>query len=70
VSEFDGWYKYVPNADVHEWQVEGWEVCEVMPAPHHDAYSVVMKWVGEGEPLSASPSCLVEWPSKGEGPWI
>jgi hypothetical protein len=50
MGEFDGWYKYVRVEDVPEWEEKGWEVDAPARGCHHDAYSVVMRWLGDGDP--------------------
>lgn len=40
----------VPHAHVEDWKREGWVVSDSAPVPHHDFYTRMMEWKGDGEP--------------------
>ena len=42
------WYRYVRHADRAAYEAAGWVFAGSMG--HHDVYSVLMRWTGEGEP--------------------
>lgn len=44
------WLRYVRLADIAAYEAAGW-VHEADLGPVHGAYSVLMRWAGEGEPL-------------------
>jgi hypothetical protein len=50
LGELDGWYKYVRGEDIPEWEDKGWEASDATTACHHNAYSIIMKWTGDGDP--------------------
>ena len=42
--------RYVPYSRVAAYEALGWVRVPVRRAVHHDAYSVLLEWAGEGEP--------------------
>jgi hypothetical protein len=46
MSNFDGHYHYVPLWAIEQWKAIGWDI--VAPT---SVYSVMMKWLGGGEPV-------------------
>ena len=46
-SENVKWFHYIPLAEWEEWEKIGWKISSV-GAPHHDQYSVMGEWGGEG----------------------
>lgn len=52
------WFKYVQYYDVEEYKRNGWVVVDADPYfTHHDYYSCIMEYIGEGEPtINSQPS--------------
>jgi hypothetical protein len=48
---YAGVYRYVPHTDVPAMEAQGWQVVGDMPG-HHKFWSVIMKWAGDGEPIT------------------
>lgn len=44
------WTKYVLHTQQEAYEKEGWEVAGCLKGTPHGHWSVIMKWVGEGEP--------------------
>lgn len=44
------WFRYVPHDMVEDFLAVGWIIVDDMQGTHHGAYSVLMKYTGEGEP--------------------
>lgn len=44
-----GWFAYVRHAEVASYERLGWVVVDSL-GPVHGAWSVLMRWTGEGEP--------------------
>lgn len=42
-------FKYVCHADIPVFEARGWQVCADL-GRYHGTFSVLMRWVGEGEP--------------------
>ncbi len=47
----EAFFKYVPNGFVHVWEKEGWIPTAALTNTHHGAYSTLMQWKGEGNPV-------------------
>ena len=46
----DRWFRYVPHAQIAEFEAAGWKVVPVGGVCFHDLYSALMEWTGPGEP--------------------
>ena len=46
----DRWFRYVAKAHVAEYEAAGWRVVPLAGVSHHDVYSVIMEWMGQGDP--------------------
>ena len=44
------WLSYVPGSRIEEFLSVGWRPIEFGDFVHHDAYSTIMIWGGEGNP--------------------
>lgn len=44
------WLRYVPHMHVGEWLAKGWTISDDLTGTTHGAWSVLMKWTGEGDP--------------------
>lgn len=44
------WLKYVVLADVGAHLARGWTIADDLAGTHHGHFSVIMRWVGSGEP--------------------
>ena len=45
-------FKYVPHGFKHVWEAAGWvAIPEAFAGTHHDYYSTLMEWKGDGEPV-------------------
>ena len=49
------WFRYARHADVPNLEACGWLVASDL-GPVHGAYSVLMRWYGEGAPSALSPA--------------
>lgn len=44
------WLRYIALKDVGEWLAKGWTIADDLAGTHHGHYSIIMRYVGEGEP--------------------
>ena len=49
------WFAYAPGSAVPEYQAEGWSLVDTAQFAHHDAYSAILRWDGEGPPPGREP---------------
>jgi len=45
------WLKYVPHAQVGDWQRVGWYRLSDLDACYHGEYASLMEWRGAGDPV-------------------
>lgn len=43
------WFRYSRHADVPAFEAAGWRIASDL-GPTHGAWSVLLQWIGEGEP--------------------
>lgn len=43
-------YRYVRHYDVERYTAIGWKRVENLAPCHHDHWSTILQWAGEGEP--------------------
>jgi hypothetical protein len=44
------WFRYVVHAQIGSYLSKGWTIADDLAGTSHGAWSVLMKWTGEGEP--------------------
>lgn len=44
-------FRFVKRDQVSAYKVLGWQTVSVRRVVHHDDYSVMMEWIGVGEPV-------------------
>lgn len=47
------YFRYVNHDQVEAFLKKGWVVADTMEGTPHGFYSILMKWMGEGEPKDA-----------------
>ena len=49
-AEGDQWFRFILLDEIAIWEARGWKVVSDLHGTPHARWSVLMQWMGEGEP--------------------